>query len=1796
MLKLISTIFKQLPTIINDLNKIGISLKSLDAMNIGTVGLNIGNIQAYQSAIKGLSAEQAVFALSTKGANAAQIEEIMTTETATLAKGTYTQADIQAAFAKNSFTTASAILTTTQQKEIVQSGLLTSEKLAETASTLGLTTAEDGSLISKKALNVEMVKQQLESIGVVGASQKQILVMLGLTTAEGGAVTGTNLLTASFAKLWAVISAHPIGAIITAVGALAVGIGATISASNKAREEARQTAIELTNTYNQEQSSLDSQIEKYKELKETLDKGNLSTDETHSIKKQLLEIQQSLIDSYDSEASNIDLVNGKYREQLGLLSELTKEKAQDYVTENRDVFEDAKEALEKVRTFNLGKITNWSTYVPKTEEQQALLDFISNYSDLLKLDESYTVSRGEHFYSTSLFVKANVEDADNIMRQFAEDLEKYGRENNIDVSGILEGISGQLKKTWTGELTEYKTIYDEFMKAEVVRNDTLRPLYQDSIQAVEDYNNALSTGEGIEQAKANLDSVKQSVENATDELEGSQDVFDDIYDGINKDAEATYNLGHQFENNETVKNYAEQLRGLTDIDLKAINFKDSVESPGEKAFGALIDVLGLSEDEVQNLIDKLVELGYIQGDIQSSTPDNKANPSFTEAWNQLKNNTGAFKDNDDTKDTANNLLELAEAGKLTVKAFEKTKGSDDFLTQTKLSAEEATKQVNELVDSSKQLSELKKGIGTITSAYNEKKDSESNTVNPDTLSSMYDTLGIDSWTKKDKKVWEEYKNAATDASAPVKKLKKYQDELATSYLNSNNFLSNLDGSTEEHYKTLLKDMGIKNAEKIVNEQLIANSQVQKYESEALSAATEDLGNKTWNTSNAFLKQARMTDLAKAQLVDLISQEKIFAEDSNLSPDEKIKKLNKLSKAYFETGFSVQLAGVMGSDSRFFGDGGADAFIEEQWQKHLKKVRKTLRTDIEVDPTVTNPKDKTKDTTKDKTQSTAKIFNWIETRISRLERRISKATSKAEDSYRSFEKRAKSYSKAIRLTTDEIKTQEKAADKYFKKADKSKLSDNLKKKVKNGTIDIQKIKDEKTQKQVEEYQENWEKYLAHKDEADNLRQKKKQYRRDKIELENTKLDESNESLESENNLISENIEHSKERGQFDLSGNYKQQIANNQKQVGNIEEQNKNLEKLKKTVAEGSEAWNGYESRIQSNNESINSLKHSNAELAEAMYNLPIEERDSLLEEYDSKDELLNAKSENALSAGEKNQYSDEIIANIKSRQSVRQNAVEGTKDNVLSNIPAGGGNDVYDKIQSCISSGQPIGKDLISAVSGNPDLYYACKAYNEALLAKMLYDETSKADIQSQLSSQRDNIESSANEQLESISADETKLQADISKSEAAGLSQSKAQSTEQIRLSKEREKALQNEHSQLENWLNDMMAAGEITEGDEQYEETQNKLKNMDAEIVNCIADQIKFGTEIKEMDLSRLEKLASLLDVAKNRLAGLASLAEAHGHNASDDLIAEQIETSITDAKNYKDMMQEYREQLLDPENLSEWGISKNLMENVITLVDKGNVNGAKDLLKDNGIDIENLAGFQEYMNGLASATSSCYSAMVEGEKHYDSLYQNRIDKLSEYLDGLQKEKDLKDRTLALEKARFALEKAKNNLTKKVWNGSQWVYTADTEAVQSAQEAYDNTAFDELTHSIQDAIEVLEKLMKSDNLYDDNGNLIKNPDAGSLVKTADDNYVSLTSAQQNNIPQSAMPVPQLNIPDTAVPDFALPAVSGAGTVINNNFDKLELSLPNVNNNSKAYDLAMSLRNELMSLRTYSQQYNWNQ
>ena len=92
-----------------------------------------------------------------------------------------------------------------------------------------------------------------------------------------------------------------------------------IHASEKAREKLKeilQKSYELTETYKQEQADLDSTIEKYKDLNEQLTNAYLTTEEYNGIKEQLVELQDDLVSKYGDEASAIDIVNGKYDEQI----------------------------------------------------------------------------------------------------------------------------------------------------------------------------------------------------------------------------------------------------------------------------------------------------------------------------------------------------------------------------------------------------------------------------------------------------------------------------------------------------------------------------------------------------------------------------------------------------------------------------------------------------------------------------------------------------------------------------------------------------------------------------------------------------------------------------------------------------------------------------------------------------------------------------------------------------------------------------------------------------------------------------------------------------------------------------------------------------------------------------------------------------------------------------------------------------------------------------------------------------------------------------------------------------------------------------------------------------------------------------------------------------------------------------------------------------------------------------------------------------------------------------------------
>ena len=80
-------------------------------------------------------------------------------------------------------------------------------------------------------------------------------------------------------------------------------------------------------------------------------------------KSKLKEIQEELIDTYGIEASNIDVVNGKYEEQIGLINELNNKKKEDaQIAFDQNVI-NKKDELDKVfssRSFTAGagKLSN----------------------------------------------------------------------------------------------------------------------------------------------------------------------------------------------------------------------------------------------------------------------------------------------------------------------------------------------------------------------------------------------------------------------------------------------------------------------------------------------------------------------------------------------------------------------------------------------------------------------------------------------------------------------------------------------------------------------------------------------------------------------------------------------------------------------------------------------------------------------------------------------------------------------------------------------------------------------------------------------------------------------------------------------------------------------------------------------------------------------------------------------------------------------------------------------------------------------------------------------------------------------------------------------------------------------------------------------------------------------------------------------------------------------------------------------------------------------------------------------
>lgn len=464
---------------------------------------------------------------------------------------------------------------------------------------------------------------------------------------------------------------------------------------------------------------------------------------------------------------------------------------------------------------------------------------------------------------------------------------------------------------------------------------------------------------------------------------------------------------------------------------------------------------------------------------------NSSAKSFSEVWKSLDNITD---DKSPLKDTKKDLLELAEAGKLTVDAFEGVEGSNEFLAQTGLTAERATKKVNALVEEAKQLSALRTGITSITSAYDEKKDSKKKVVSASTLDSMGDTLGVSEWTnKKDQKVWENYKSVAGDGTKSLKELKAAQDELATSYVNSNNFLANITDSSYNYYVGLLKEMGVTNAATVATDALNRKKVEAKLANFDLKTATSEevseLGKYITNldgASSALVNYTIKKQIASGaldtsgsiqNLINLATQcgattKVLIALKNVLSATNDLTSAKEKDLSEYNAGAITDLQHANEDLKKQKDNDVENASVNlEKQKKKLAKLLKSAKTAVNSVTTSAGNKSNgsgSDSKSKKSSKNTKTEIDWLSRRLTRMQSIIDLTASKLQNLF-TVKSKNNNLDKQIKQTTKLMNQYEIAADTYMKKANsvakasgkgKNKvpaLSKDIIKKVKSGEI-------------------------------------------------------------------------------------------------------------------------------------------------------------------------------------------------------------------------------------------------------------------------------------------------------------------------------------------------------------------------------------------------------------------------------------------------------------------------------------------------------------------------------------------------------------------------------------------------------------------------------------------------------------------------------------------------------------------------------------------------------------------------
>lgn len=508
----------------------------------------------------------------------------------------------------------------------------------------GLSKSQMKLIVSTNALSVSQKKELLIASGL---SEEEAVLQLQtwkMTSANTGLTASATSASNAFRGLWATIKANQLGLIITGV---TIGISAW-QKYKQSVEDAVSSANEAANAYNETASSIDEYVAKYQDLRKQFIAAKGNEEDTYNIKQQLLELQTELNEQFGEEYKKLNLVTDSYKDQTEAIKAYSKESAKTFLNENRKGIEKATKEMENDDNYYLGSMNG---LVDSSE-----LKYLDEIKKIASENNIDFTDRGFEF--TGKAEEAS-ESINNFMNQITE-LQKQAGDTSTVLERIFDGIldnSGDALTDVDSIIDEYSEIYNQAKLAEIASDNKLSSGYSELTNAVTEYNDAIANSdnpyndENVQNAYNNLQTLKQGIDDNKKEWGKYSDVVQKVY---NEADTSSYDFYNAIKNNtDGVGNLANELKGLSDVDLQAM----IDDGNNEKTFNKLskeAEKYGLTIDE---LISLLEILGYVQGEVTSKNEEVSSIPSTEELEEQINNFNSVIDEIQSTYDTLSSVVE-----------------------------------------------------------------------------------------------------------------------------------------------------------------------------------------------------------------------------------------------------------------------------------------------------------------------------------------------------------------------------------------------------------------------------------------------------------------------------------------------------------------------------------------------------------------------------------------------------------------------------------------------------------------------------------------------------------------------------------------------------------------------------------------------------------------------------------------------------------------------------------------------------------------------------------------------------------------------------------------------------------------------------------------------------------------------------------------------------------------------------------------------------------------------------------